>query len=46
MKHFIGYFLSVLGLMFSEIGHQLIHGAEWCFDYDGREDCPNCVKEP
>ena len=45
MRYFTGYLLASLGLIFSEIGHQLIHGAEWCLDHDGRKDCPNCVRE-
>ncbi len=46
MRQFVGYLLSMLGLLFSEIGHQIIHTAEWCFDHDGRHGCPNCIKEP
>ena len=46
MRRLTGYFLASLGLMFSEIGHQLIHGAEWCLDHPGRIDCPNCIREP
>ena len=46
MRQFTGYLLASLAKLFSEIGHQLIHGAEWCLDYDGQEDCPNCIKEP
>jgi len=47
MRKFTGYFLASLGLLFSEVGHQLIHGAEWCLDPhpDFRADCPNCIKE-
>ncbi len=46
MRQFIGYLFSMLGLLFAEIGHQLIHTAEWCFDHDGRHGCPKCIKEP
>ena len=47
MRQFCGYFLAQLGLLLSELGHQLIHGAEWCLDHPNpRADCPNCIKEP
>jgi len=47
MRQLFGYILAPLGRMFSELGHQLIHGAEWCLDHpELRADCPNCIKEP
>lgn len=46
MRKLTGYFIASLGMLLSELAHQLIHGAEWCLDHDGREGCPNCVKEP
>lgn len=47
MRQLVGYWLASVGLLLSEVGHQFIHGAEWCLDYpDGRKDCPNCIGEP
>ena len=47
MRQLTGYLLASLGMLFSELGHQLVHGAEWCLDHpDGRKDCPNCIHEP
>lgn len=46
MRELCGHVLAAVAMLFSELGHQLIHGAEWCLDHDGRADCPNCIKEP
>lgn len=45
MRQLVGYILADFARFFSEVGHQFIHTAEWCFDYDGRHGCPNCIKE-